>query len=115
MQETKTTSTLYIPDNIRTDYEFFSGFGWKEMIRLVIVAIVALIIAFIWAGISGHEHSFFHGTAIVAISGFAAFTVFRKDNNNQSMIDHTRRFLLFSKEQQKYKYRYYNPFDSKNL
>jgi len=70
MSDINTTSTLYIPDNIKTNYEFMPGFG--------------------------------------------AFGVFKKDNYNQSMLDHARRFFLFSKEQQKYKYQYYNPFAPKD-
>jgi len=114
MSDIKTTSTLYIPDNIKTNYEFMPEFGWEEMIKAAIVVGIALVIALIWGGITSHEHSFFHGVAIVGIAGFGAFGVFKKDNYNQSMLDHARRFFLFSKEQQKYKYQYYNPFAPKD-
>jgi len=111
MQEIKTTSTLYIPDNIKTGFEAMSGFGWKEIAKTIAVVGVAFVVAVIWHFATGQEH-IFHGIGIVVISGGVAFVFFRKDENNQSMLDNIRRFARFSREQQKYKYRYHDPYAS---
>jgi hypothetical protein len=40
-------SNLYIPVNIKTRFEFFSGFGFAELVPTVIVALLSGVAAFI--------------------------------------------------------------------
>jgi len=101
---------LYIPDNIKTGYEFVSGFGWGEFAKTAVIIGISLIVALIWNGISDSTNGFIRSFLIVALSGGAAIGFFRKDDTNQSMLDHMKRIFRFSKEQQKFKYCYYNPF-----
>ena len=111
----ETNTSLYIPDNIKSGVEFISGVGWKEAIISAIVGAIAVFASIIFNAITSQEHGFLiiAGAAVVSIG--VTLLVVRKDDLNQSMLDHGRRFLAFSKEQQKFKYRYYNPFDPDNI
>ena len=111
MQEIKTTSTLYIPDNIKTGFEFVGGFGWKEMARAAAITGIAAIFALIYNAITRPEHGFFVVAGVIFVVAAGCVTALRKDATNQSAIDHGRRFIRFSKEQQKFKYKYHNPFE----
>ena len=108
--ENKTKTTLYVPDNIKTGFELLNGFGWRQIGQSAIVVGIALVIVFIWNGIAGDDFGFFRGSATLILSAAASYGLFREDALNQSMVDHGRRFLRFSREQQKYKYRHYDPF-----
>lgn len=115
MQEIKTTSTLYIPDNIKTSFEFFAGIGWKEMSYIAIFAGIALMLALIYNGIAQDNFGFFRGAIMVILAIATAVSLFKKDNQNQSMIDHGRRFLRFNRQQQKFKYKHHDSFRSENM
>ena len=106
---------LYIPDNIKTGFEFFPGLGWREVVYGAILTGAAFGAVLIWNSFTEDGFEFFRGAAVVVLGALTSYGLFKKDNFNQSMIDHGRRFLVFAKEQQVFKYRYHDPFSFENL
>jgi len=96
-------STLYIPMGVKTENEFFSGFGRKELIQTVIGSAggiaVSLLIYAITASIPY--------TMIGVLSGIAGSVMMtRKDQNNMSVVWQVGNMIRFYKSQKRYPYIY---------
>ena len=96
-------TSLYVPVNIKTRFEFFDGYGVTELIPTVIAALVSGFFAFI-------AHAATDGAIvpvlIVLITIAASVMALSKGENNMSVIDQTKCVLRFSREQRKYPYYY---------
>ena len=101
---------LYIPANIRPRFEFFDGYGARELAATVVAALVSGFSAFI-------IHAFSNGMIMpvlcVLITIAASVTAQVKDASNQSAIDQVKYVARFFKEQKVYPYYYTNEFPFK--
>jgi hypothetical protein len=97
------SSSLYIPVNIKTRFEFFDGYGVKELIPTIIAALTSGFFAFILHAVAG-------GTMLpvlaVLVTIAASVMALAKGDNNMSVVDQTKCVLRFSREQKKYPYFY---------
>ena len=106
-----TTSTLYIPDNIKTGFEVW-GLGLKEIAITAIAVGIAFIASLIIGGLVDVDSFMLPGLGIMIITGATAAVALKKNENNLSMVDHIRLLSRFAKEQQKFKYKYYDQYSS---
>lgn len=104
-------TSLYIPVNIKTRFEFFDGYGTSELIPTILAALVSGFFAFV-------IHAFFGGTIMpvltVLITIAASVTALTKGENNMSLIDHTICVLSFMRKQQRYQYYYTDEWSDTN-
>ena len=98
MQEKK---TINIPAQIRLKTEFFDGYGVEELVKTIMVLVVAVIIAYIIYLI----------TNVLLISTFfvigcvvMAVVFFTKNRNNFSMADSIKNLVKYELMQKGYKY-----------
>ena len=104
MNEEENLKQLYVPANIKTRYEFMSGFGFIELVPTVIVGVISIVIAIILNNVFNYGiHGIVLGVCIITI--FTG-TCLRKGETNQSVIDMIGLFIKFSGSQQKYLYEY---------
>ena len=94
---------LYIPVNIKTRFEFFDGYGMKELIPTIIAALVSGVVAFIVHTVAG---GMIMPVLIVLVTIAASVMSLAKGENNMSVIDQTKCVLRFSREQKNYPYFY---------
>jgi hypothetical protein len=96
-------TSLYIPVNIKTRYEFFDGYGAKELPATAAAVFVSGFFAFV-------IHAVFGGAVlpvlIVLVTAAASVTALAKGENNMSVADHAECVLRFMREQRKYPYYY---------
>lgn len=104
-------NTLYIPRNIVTRFEFISGFGMRELGVTAIFTVIALIVAVIFTKTTGAE--VYQGVFIVLITATTVIMATRKNEHNMSFIDIVKLFFNFAGTQQKFGYRYYDPYERK--
>jgi len=93
--------TLYIPTNIKTRQEFFSGFGFPELMQTLVMAAVSLVVGLI---LYAEDQSVPRTVLIVIITIATTIVCVSKDRNNQSMLDYVKNMIRFSREQKKYPY-----------
>lgn len=105
MNNEQTDFKLYVPTNVKTRLEFFSGFGISELITTIIVIGICLPISFIVYKIKG---SFLIPIIIefLAIAGTVMMTT--KDGNNLCVVTQIKFMIDFNKIQKKFDYEYYN-------
>ena len=95
--------TLYIPLGIKTEPEFFSGFGKKQMFQAAIgslgFGLIAFLIWFTTRSVSG--------TVVTILAGIAGSVMMTaKDQTNLSVIDQCSNLVRFYRSQKYYPYRY---------
>ena len=93
-EETK----LYIPSNVKTRLEFFKGFGIKELVSTIIVAIALIPISII---------SYYLGNKNY-IGIVATVVATTKDDNNLCVVNQIKYMIDFAKMQKNYEYKYYD-------
>jgi len=93
--------TLYIPTNIKTRQEFFSGYGFMELMKTLVATAISLIIGLM---IYAKNQDISAVVLIVIISIAATVVCVSKDRNNQSMVDYVSNMMKFSREQKIYPY-----------
>lgn len=96
---------LYIPSNVKTRLEFFKGFGVKELIISVVVAVALLPFCFLIYKVK-NDYLIpvlieFIGVAITVICNV-------KDENNLCVIEQVKYMIKFAKMQKKYDYKYFD-------
>ncbi len=96
---------LYIPSNVKTRTEIFEGYGKNEIIQSVIASAVILGIGLVI--FSFNESVSF--IVVFVLSGISASIMcVTKDKNNQSVVDHLKNLIAFTRNQQSFKYKYLN-------
>jgi len=95
--------TLYIPMGVKTDNEFFSGFGKKEAAQAAAGAAAALLISLLIYLASGNIAY----TMIGVLSGIAGSVMMTtKDQYNMSVVTQVADLVRFSRSQKAYPYAY---------
>lgn len=101
-EETK----LYIPSNVKTRLEFFKGFGIKELVSTIIVAIALIPISIISYYLGNKNYIV---PVLIEIIGIVATVVATtKDDNNLCVVNQIKYMIDFAKMQKNYEYRYYD-------
>lgn len=96
-------NTLYIPLGVKTDNEFFPGFGKKEAVQAAIGAVFAVIVSLLIYLASGNVAY----TMIGVLSGIAgAVMMTTKDQYNMSVVTQVANLVRFSRSQKVYPYVY---------
>ena len=96
-------NTLYIPMGVKTENEFFSGFGKKELLQAAVGAVFAVIVSLFIFLVSGNI-----AYAMIGIlSGIAASVMMTaKDQYNMSVVTQVANLIRFSRSQKIYPYVY---------
>ena len=96
-------NTLYIPMGVKTENEFFSGFGKKELLQAAVGMVFSLIISvfiFLFSGNIAY-------TMIGVLSGAAGSVMMvTKDQYNMSVVTQVANLIRFSRSQKIYPYVY---------
>ncbi|MCG8540155.1 MAG: hypothetical protein MJA82_09470 [Clostridia bacterium] len=99
----KQNESLYIPLGLKTRTELFEGFGKEELIKSVIVTLVAggidTIIYMLTKNVS-------FAVVFILCSISASVMMFTKDITNISAYDQIKFMIRFAKSQKVYRYRY---------
>ena len=101
-EETK----LYIPTNVKTRLEFFKGFGVKELVSTIIVAVCLIPISII-AYFLGNSN-YLVPVLIEMIGIVATVIATTKDENNLCVVNQIKYLIDFAKLQKNYEYEYYD-------
>jgi len=102
MDESK--GTLYIPMGVKTEAEFFPGFGKKQMFQAAIGSLGFGLVAFIVWLSSGSVA----GTVVTVLAGIAGSVMMTaKDQSNLSVVDQCANMVRFMRSQKYYPYHYY--------
>ena len=97
---------LYIPSNVKIRLEFFKGYGVKELISTIIVAIILIPFSIIAYYIGNQNYIL---TVIIEMFGVVATVVATtKDENNLCVVNQLKYMIDFAKTQKKYEYEYYD-------
>lgn len=102
-------TNLYIPVNIKTRFEFFDGYGFRELVPTVAAALVSGFFAFVIHAAAGGA---ILPVLIVLVTVAASVTALAKGENNMSVIDHTKCVVRFAREQRKYDYYYTDEWEN---
>jgi hypothetical protein len=95
--------TLYIPMGVKTQNEFFSGFGKKEALQATVGVVFALIVSLFIFLVSGNVAY----TMICVLSGIAGSVMMTtKDQYNMSVVTQVANLVRFSRSQKVYPYVY---------
>jgi uncharacterized membrane protein YgaE (UPF0421/DUF939 family) len=98
-----TSNTLYIPMGVKTENEFFSGFGKKEALQAAVGVVFSLIVSlFIFLFSANIAY-----TMIGVLSGIAgSIMMVTKDQYNMSVVTQVANLIRFSRSQKIYPYVY---------
>ena len=102
-------NSLYIPVNIKTRFEFFDGYGAKELLPTIIATLVSGFFAFIIHSATG---GMIMPVLLVLITVAGSVMVLAKSDSNMSIMDQAKCVLRFSREQRKYSYYYTEEWES---
>lgn len=101
-EETK----LYIPSNVKIRLEFFKGYGVKELIATIIVAIILIPISIIVYHLGNQNYLL---PVLIEMFGVVATVIATtKDENNLCIVNQVKYMIDFAKAQKKYEYEYYD-------
>ena len=101
-EETK----LYIPSNVKVRLEFFKGYGVKELMSTIIVAVVLIPISIIAYHLGNQNYLL---PVLIEMFGVVATIVATtKDDNNLCIVNQVKFMIDFAKSQKKYEYEYYD-------
>ena len=97
------TNTLYIPMGVKTENEFFTGFGKKELLQAAIGAIFVGVVSLVIFLVSENVAY----TMIGILSGIAGSVMMTtKDQYNMSVVTQIANLVRFSHSQKVYPYIY---------
>lgn len=102
--------SLYIPQGLKAENEVFTGFGKKEMIRALIICLIAV---FIDALIYLIMRSALIFVVIMLSSVTASIMATQKDKSNTSIYDQIKFMIRFSRSQKYYPYKYLTEWGEK--
>ena len=88
---------------VKTENEFFSGFGKKELLQAAIGSVFALAVSFIIFAVSGNVAYTMIGV-LSGITGSVMMTT--KDQYNMSVVSQVANLIRFSRSQKVYPYVY---------
>ena len=96
-------NTLYIPMGVKTENEFFNGFGKKELLQAAVGAVFSIIVSlFIYLASQNIAY-----TMIGVLSGIAGSVMMTtKDQYNMSVVSQVANLARFSRSQKVYPYTY---------
>lgn len=95
--------TLYIPLGVKTEVEFFPGFGRKQMFQAAIGSMFFGLVAFLIWLVTGSVS----GTVVTVLSGIAGSVMMTaRDSTNLSVVDQCASMFRFMRSQKYYPYRY---------
>jgi len=97
---------LYIPSNVKVRLEFFKGYGVKELIATILVAVFLIPIS-ILAYYFGNNN-YLVPVIIEMIGVVATIVATTKDENNLCIVNQIKYMVDFAKTQKKYNYEYYD-------
>jgi hypothetical protein len=96
-------NTLYIPMGVKTENEFFNGFGKKELLQAAVGSLFGGVIALLVFIVSGNVAY----TMIAVLSGIAGSVMMTvKDQYNMSVVGQVANLIRFSRSQKVYPYVY---------
>jgi len=101
--ETGMRQTLYIPQGLKTRVEIFDGFGKEELVKTILVTLVA-------GSIDALLFLIFRNVVtsvvfmLISISG--SVMMLTKDKTNVSVVDQVGFMVRFARSQKVYKYKY---------
>jgi len=96
-------NTLYIPMGVKTENEFFSGFGKKELLQAIVGTVFAIIVSLFIFLASGNIAY----TMIGVLAGIAGSVMMvTKDTYNMSVVTQVANLIRFSRSQKIYPYVY---------
>jgi len=96
-------NTLYIPMGVKTENEFFSGFGKKELLQAIVGTVFAIIVSLFIFLASGNIAY----TMIGVLAGIAGSVMMvTKDTYNMSVVTQVANLIRFSRSQKVYPYVY---------
>lgn len=110
MERPNRSDTLYIPVNIKTRTEFFSGYGMTELTYTAMATGISGLIAFFIYAATGKTMLC---VLIVLITVAASVTMLSKDQSNQSVIDQLRFMARFMRTQRNFPYHYTDDWSDK--
>ena len=94
-------NTLYIPMGVKTENEFFSGFGKKELLQAAVGAVLALIVS-VFVFLVSLNIAY---TMIGVLAGIAGSVMMvTKDQYNMSVVTQVANLIRFSRSQKIYPY-----------
>ncbi|MGN1299611.1 MAG: hypothetical protein ACI4UE_06500 [Candidatus Scatovivens sp.] len=97
---------LYIPSNVKVRLEFFKGYGVKELISTIIVAIALIPISIIVYHLGNKNYLI---PVLIEMFGVVATVVATtKDENNLCIVNQVKYMIDFAKSQKKYDYEYFD-------
>ena len=96
--------SLYIPMGVKTEAEFFPGFGRKQMVQAGIgslgFGLAAVVVWLCSASVAG--------TVVTVLTGIAGSVMMTaKDRTNLSVVDQCANMIRFMQSQKYYHYHYY--------
>ena len=96
-------NTLYIPMGVKTENEFFNGFGKKELLQAAVGAVFGIVVSlFIYLASANIAY-----TMIGVLSGIAGSVMMTtKDQYNMSVVTQVANLMRFSRSQKMYPYTY---------
>ena len=95
--------TLYIPQGLKTRVEIFDGFGKEELVKTILVTLVAgSIDALLFLMFRNVVTS----VVFMLISISASVMMLTKDKTNVSVVDQVGFMVRFARSQKIYKYKY---------
>ncbi len=103
MERTSFNDSLYIPVNIKTRFEFFDGYGIKELLCTAITTAISGTIAIALNTVTGNTALC---VLIVLITVATSVMALSKDQSNQSIVDQIRFMYRFLRTQRKFKYKF---------
>lgn len=94
--------SLYIPTGVKTENEFFNGFGKRELLQSIAGSLCCGGLSMvIW--LLSQNVAF---TVVAVLAGiFGSVMMTTRDQNNQSVVDQIGNMVRFSRNQQIYPYR----------
>ena len=101
-EETK----LYIPTNVKTRLEFFRGFGVKELVIAIVVAI--FLIPFSIMAYYLNNNNYLIPVLIEIIGVVVTVIAITKDENNLCIVNQIKYMIAFGKLQKNYEYKYFD-------
>lgn len=101
-EETK----LYIPSNVKVRMEFFKGYGVKEVIATLLVAVILIPVSIVAYYLGNKSYLL---PVIIEMFGVVATVVATtKDENNLCIVNQIKYMIDFAKSQKKFDYEYYD-------
>ncbi len=97
---------LYIPTNVKTRLEFFRGYGVKELITTLIVAIGLIPASIIFYFVGNKNYLIPVLIEMIGVAGCVFATA--KDENNLCIVNQIKYMIDFVKLQKIYEYEYYD-------